>query len=330
MRVAVTVRRILAFVTNALAVLGATAGLACAQPFPAKQIEFVVHTSPGGGTDVFARAVTEMLAREKLITQPMLVNNRVGGGGNIAFSHMKAKKGDPYSVLTVATGSLLAAASRTELGLGLENYTLLSFFAMDPQVISVSADSKWKSLKEIVDTSRREPNSLTMAVTTALGVSRHLLYLLDKEYGAKIKFVAFKSGADAVVSVVGGHVQVTAENLSEMFAHVEAKKLRVLAVTGEKRLAAVPDAPTMLELGYPWVLGTGRGFAMPAGVPKEAAATMEATLRKLHQTATWKDFAAKNMYEDKYMNSAEFSDYMHKRSAELREFLIAVGAIQKP
>jgi putative tricarboxylic transport membrane protein len=303
---------------------------AAAAQFPSKSLEFVVHTAPGGGTDVFARAISEMLQREKLISQPIVVANRVGGGGTIAFSHMKSKRGDPHVVLTVATGSLLAAAARTELGLGLENYTLLSFFAMDPQVISVATESKFKTFKELVDIGRREPNSLTMSVTTALGVSRHLLYLLDKETGAKFKFVAFKSGADAVTSVVGGHVHFTAENLSEMFGHVEGKKLRVLAVTGEKRLPAVPDAPTLLELGFPMVLGTGRGFAMPAGVPKEAAAAMEAAFRKLHQTQTWKDFAARNMYEDRYMGSAEFADYLQKRSVELREFLIAVGAIQKP
>lgn len=69
---------------------------------------------------------------------------------------------------------------------------------------------------------------------------------------------------------------------------------------------------------------------MPAAVPKEAAAAMEETLRKLHQAKIWKEFAARNMYEDKYLGSAEFTDYMKKRSGELREFLIAVGAIQKP
>ena len=308
-----------------------TAGVLCAQSFPSRPLEFVVHTAPGGGTDVFARAMSEMLNREKLIAQPILVVNRVGGGGTIAFNHIKMKRGDPHVVLTIATGSLLAAAARTELGLGLDNYTLLSFFAMDPQVISVGADSKLKTFKDLVEAGRREPNALTMAVTTALGVSRHFFYLVDKETGAKFKFVAFKSGADAVTSVVGGHVHFTAENLSEMAGHVEAKKLRVLAVTGEKRLSAVPDAPTLLELGFPtMVLGTGRGFAMPAGVPKEAAAAMEETLKKLHQTPIWKEFAARNMYEEKYLGSAEFSEYMRKRSGELREFLIAVGAIQKP
>lgn len=310
-------------------VLGMTAGSVLAQSFPARQLEFVVHTSPGGGTDVFARAITDMLAREKLVTVPMIVNNRTGGGGAMAFNYIKSKRGDPYTVLTVATGSMLANAARTDLGLPLETYTLLAFFAMDPQVIAVPADSKFKSFKEIVDTAKREPNSLTMSVTTALGVSRHMLYLLEKEHGARIKFVAFKGGGDAVTAAVGGHVHFTGENLSEMFGQVEAKKLRVLAVTGEKRLPAVPDAPTFRELGFPWTLGTGRGFAMPAGVPKEAAAAMEEILRKLHQTKTWKDFAARNMYEDRFLNSAQFAEYMHKRSAELREFLAGVGAIKQ-
>jgi putative tricarboxylic transport membrane protein len=329
MRNAVIFRRCVKVLACAAFVLIVPTGVVSAQPFPSKPIEFVVHTSPGGGTDVFARAVGEMLNREKLITQPILVVNRVGGGGAIAFSHIKSKRGDPYNVLTVATGSLLSAAARTELGLGLEHYTLLAFFAMDPQVISVAVDSKFKTFKELIDAGRREPNTMTMSVTTALGVSRHLLYLLDKETGAKFKHVAFKSGADAVTAVAGGHVQFTAENLSEMFGHIEAKKMRVLAVTGEKRLSAVPDAPTLLELGFPsMVLGTGRGFAMPAGVPREAAAAMEATLRKFHQTQTWKDFAARNMYEDKYLGSAEFTEYMNKRTGELREFLLAVGAVK--
>src|SRR5687767_2516478 len=95
---------------------------AAAAQFPSKSLEFVVHTAPGGGTDVFARAISEMLQREKLISQPIVVANRVGGGGTISFSHIKSKRGDPHVVLTVATGSLLAAAARTELGLGLENY----------------------------------------------------------------------------------------------------------------------------------------------------------------------------------------------------------------
>ena len=129
---------------------------------------------------------------------------------------------------------------------------------------------------------KREPNTLSMAMSSTLGVGRQLLYLMDKEAGAKFKLVVFKGGGEATTAAAGGHVSFTAENLSEMAGHVQGGKLRAIAVTGEKRMPALPDTPTLVELGHPsMVLTTGRGFSMPAAVPKEAAATMEAIPRKL-------------------------------------------------
>ena len=152
-----------------------------------------------------------------------------------------------------------------------------------------------------------------------------------KEAGAKFKLVVFKGGGEATTSVAGGHVSFTAENLSEMAGHVQGGKLRVIAVTGEMRMPALPDVPTLVELGYPsMVLGTGRGFAMPAAVPREAAATMEGILQKLHQTKAWKEFAARNMYEEKYLNATEITDYMQKRLVAQREFLAAIGTVKNP
>ena len=88
------------------------AGAIHAQPFPAKTIEFNVHTAPGGGTDLFARTVTDILSKEKIIAQPIIVSNRPGGSGAIAFNHIKSKRGDPHVVLTMATGSFLTATVR--------------------------------------------------------------------------------------------------------------------------------------------------------------------------------------------------------------------------
>ncbi len=109
-----------------------------AQPYPSRPIEFNVHTSPGGGTDLFARTVTEILIKEKAFPQPIIVSNRPGGSGAIAFNHVKGKRGDPHVVLTMATGSFLTATVRKELDLGLEHFTPLVSFAVDPQVIAVS------------------------------------------------------------------------------------------------------------------------------------------------------------------------------------------------
>src|SRR6185503_16994518 len=125
----------------------AFAGAAYAQSYPAKTIEFNVHTSPGGGTDSFARGVVDILTRDKIFTQPIIVSNRPGGSGGIAFNYVKGKKGDPGVVLTMATGSFLAAAVRKELDLGIEHFTPVASLALDPQVIAVAADSKFKNIK---------------------------------------------------------------------------------------------------------------------------------------------------------------------------------------
>jgi len=311
------------------ALLALTPLFAQAQSYPSKPIEFVVHVNPGGGTDVFARLIMEILAKEKAITQPMVVNTRTGGGGTVAFNYVKAKRGDPYTVLTVATGSFLTATARTDLELGLEHFTPLAFFARDPQGIMVPADSKYRSVRDIIEDAKKQPDAIVCAVTSALGTGRQTLWRIERDTGTRFKFVTFKAGSEAILSVLGGHVPFTTENVSEAWAHVEAKKMRVLAVTTEKRMPALPDVPTMLELGYKVEIGTGRGFAMPAGVPKEAVAAMEVALRKAHQSALWQDYSKKNLYEDVWMNSAAFTKYLNEQRALQAEFVKSIGIGQK-
>lgn len=300
-------------------------GAATAQVF-SKPIEFIVHTSPGGGTDLFARAVTDFLAREKMLAQPLIVSNRPGGAGAIAFNYVKGKRGDPHVVLTMATGSFLSAANRPELGLGLDQFTPISSFALDPQAVAVPWDSKFKTMKDLIEAGRRDPNTITSSITSATGTARVLLYMLERETGARFRFVSFKSGSEATTAVVGGHVQFTPENLSEMMGFVEGKKLRIIAVTGNKRLAAVPDAPTMKELGYNITVGTGRGFVMPAAMPKEAAAAMETALKRVYDGAAWQEFAKRNNFEDMYMGSGDFAKFLAAQSKEAAAFLAYIGA----
>lgn len=313
----------------AAAALGAAGGTE-AQAYPSKPVEFVVHSGPGGGPDVFARAVTEIIAHGKLLAQPVIVANRAGGAGMIALNYVKTRRGDPHVVLTIATGTLLTAASRPDLDLGLDTYTPLAFFALDPQTVTVRADSKFASFKDLVDAGRREPNTIIAGIGGPAGNSRRLLYRIELETGAKFKFVSFKGGSDAALAVLGGHVSFAPENMPELLPYVEARNLRVLAVAGEKRMAVLPDVPTLKELGYPISVGTGRGFAMPADVPKEAAAVMEAALKRVHDSPAWKEYAARNMLEDTYMGGAEFARYLTRLRDEWRGFMTYMGHGQKP
>lgn len=315
-----------------LCLLGAAAAAATAhaQPFPSRPIEFVVHTSAGGGTDIVARVVAEILTREKLVNQPINVMNRAGGAGAIAYTYFKGKRGDPHTIMTVASMTLLVQTSRPEMAMGLDHFTLLAFLAQDPQAVMVAADSPYKTLKDLVEAGRREPNSLAASVASPGGTARMLLWMIERETGARYKMVSFKSGADAILPVMGGHTQFTTENISEGHGAVEGKKLRVLAVSSVQRLAAAPDAPTLKELGYDIHIGTGRGFAMPADVPKEAAARMEANLQRVYNSAAWKEHAERSLYENIWMGSAEYTKHLAQRRGLVLEFLQSIGIAPKP
>ena len=318
-------RLILGAVVAALAVPAALA-----QTFPSRPIELVVHTSPGGGTDIIARVVAEILTREKLVTQPVNVINRPGGAGAIAYTYFKGRRGDPHTIMTVASMTLLVQSTRPDMAMGLDHYTPLAFLAQDPQAVMVSGDSPYRTFKDLVDAGKREPNTLVASVASPGGTARMLLWLIERETGARYKVVSFKSGADAILPVMGGHTQFTTENVSEGHGAVEAKKLRVLAVSSTQRLPAVPDAPTLRELGYDIHVGTGRGFAMPADVPAEAAARMEAILERVYHSAAWKEHAQRSMYENIWMGSAEYARHLAQRRGLVLEFLQAVGIAPKP
>ena len=156
-----------------------------------------------------------------------------------------------------------------------------------------------------------------------------MAYRLAKLAGAQINIVSFKSGADTVTAVMGGHIQATAENLPEVLPHVEAKKLRLLGVPAAKRVAGLPDVPTLKEQGFDIQAGSLRGFVAPAGIPREPAKILEDTLAKVHKSAAWRDYMARNLYEDVYMNGEEFNKWLAAQQVELGQFLAEIGLAAK-
>jgi putative tricarboxylic transport membrane protein len=298
---------------------------ALAQTYPARSIEVTVHTSAGSGGDVVSRAVAEIIRREKLLPQPLQVVNRVGGSGALAFNYFKTRRGDPYSLLSV-TGTILAMAYRPDMNIGLENYTPVALMVIDPQTVMVPANSPYKTFKDLIEAARKSPDTLVAATTSVVGTGRMVVHLMEKAVpGAKFRFVTFKGGGDAMTATAGGHTTFTTENLSEGAGFVEAKTLRVLAIASEKRLPQAPDVPTLKELGYPIAAGTIRGFTFPAGVPKEAVTVMENALAQVHKSAAWQELVKRNIYEDTFMGSAEFTKFLKVRMEEYRGFYDAIG-----
>ena len=305
------------------------AGLAGAQVYPAKPVEIVVHTSPGGGADLVARLFAEIVAREKLLSQPLVIQNRAGGSGAIAQSYVAGKRGDPYVVYAVAVSVMLSVPIRTGMDVGLDKFHPLGMVGTDLNALAVKEDSPFRTVRDLVDAARANPKTINIAVGSIGATAHNFIWQLEKMSGARFNVVSMKSGANAATAVLGGHVHATAENLGEIWPHVEAKGMRVLGIPADKRLAGAPGVPTLKEQGYDIHIGAARGFAAPAGIPAGAAGVLEEMVAKAYRNPAWRDYMARNMYEEQYMNGAEFGKYLAARHAEMLQFLSDAGLAQK-
>jgi putative tricarboxylic transport membrane protein len=318
-------RRLLAFLIPSI-VCSITGSWA--QTYPTRHIELVSPTGAGGGSDLVARMVADIIVKEKLLPQPVVVINKAGGGGAIGAQYVAGKRGDPYVFMQAATG-LITIPIRTGLDVGADKFQPLGVIGFDLNSVAVAENAPYRNLKELIDAARDKPRTLSVGTTSPGGNAHALMFKLEKLSGARFNIVSFKSGAETVTGVMGGHLQVTAENLGEVMPQVEAKKLRLLAVPAAKRISALPNVPTLKELGYDIQAGAVRGFVAPAGIPREAAKVLEDTLAKVHKHPAWREYMARNMYEDLYMNAEEFGRYLASQKAEITQFLTEVGLASK-
>ena len=306
----------------------ACAAQTAAQSYPSKPIELVSPTGAGGGSDLVARVVADIVAKEKLLPQPMVVVNKPGGGGAIGVGYTAAKRADPYTIVQ-ATTTLLTVPIRTGLDVGLDKFQPLGAIGVDLNALVVREDSPYRTLKDFLNAARTNPKTINVAITFPGGSAHGLMYRLEKLSGARFNTVSFKSGTDAVTAVLGGHVHATAENLGEIMPHVETKKLRLLGVPAGKRPAGLPNVPTLKEQGFDVQAGALRGFAAPAGIPRDAVAMLEGAFAKVHKSATWREYMARNMYEDVYMNADELGRYLAAQQVEISQFLTEMGLALK-
>jgi putative tricarboxylic transport membrane protein len=301
---------------------------AFAQPYPSRPIELVSATGAGGGSDLVARMVADIIAKEKLLPQPVFVVNKPGGGGAVGQTYVAARRGDPYIFLQAAT-NLVAAPIRTGLDIGVDRFTPLGAIGFDLNAISVAENSPYRTLKDLVAAARDKPKTISVGTTSPGGGAHSMMHRLEKLSGARFNIVSFKSGAETVTAVMGGHIHATAENLGEVLGQVEQKNLRLLGVPSAKRIAGLPNVPTLKEQGFDIHAGGLRAFVAPAGIPRDAARALEDTLAKVHKSTAWREYMAKNMYEDVYMNAEEFRKWLASQQVEMREFLTEIGLALK-
>ena len=272
-----TIKATLAFVILAGGM--AVAEPATAQGYPTRPVRIIVPFAPGGGTDVMARQLAQKL--NEAWAQPVVVENRTGAGGIIGADAAAKSTPDGYTFLmgttTTAINASFAVNPPYNMQRDLQPVAMLSFY---PMAVVVPAGSPVRSLKDLVALSHKQSLS---AGSGGNGTPQHLVLEMFKgATGAKILHVPYKGGAPALVALLGAQNNVVFSLWPEALPHVQAGKLRALAVTTPTRLAQIADIPTTAEAGFPSVQATGwQGVMVRSGTPKDIVARINKQLNSI-------------------------------------------------
>lgn len=304
------------------------AGVAAAQDFkPSKQIETVVHTGPGGGSDLFARAIAEMLQKEKLISQRMQIVNKPGGGPAVAMAYLAEKKGESHTVGFYTGVWVTNPLTAAEANVTLKDLTPITRLVLEPAVIAVKADSPYKSMKDFIDAAKKNPKQLAQSGGSVTARDNLMRLLLQKHTGAQWNFISFPSGGERLANLLGGHVQMMVIEPQEAGEQIRAGNLRVIASLTEKRLPSLPSVATIKEQGIDVpLIPQARGLLAPPAAPKEVVQYWEGVFDAFVKTATWKEYLDKNQFEDGYLKGAALSKFVDALKDQMREVLKEAGA----
>ena len=299
-----------------------------ASKFPEKAVTIIVHASAGGGSDIFARTMSAAFEKDKLLPQPLVVENKPGGSGGVAFAYVAGKKKNPYFLVTAVT-SFMTTPLMGITPVGLKDFTPIANFAFDEYMLMVKADSKYKSMKDIVADAKANPKKITVG-GTQLGSSDSICaYLIEKAAGIQLNYIVFNSGGEVNAAVLGGHVDMAVSNPGEALELYKSGKVRILGVFAEKRLAGAPDVPTLREQGINVIYVQNRGLCAPADIPADARKVLEDALHKYTQTDIFKKYCKVNMLSEAWMDGATFGKWLEKENERYAAVLKDMNLIKK-
>ncbi|RCW73857.1 Bug family tripartite tricarboxylate transporter substrate binding protein [Pseudorhodoferax soli] len=289
----------------ALAALSAISGAALAQAYPQKPITMVVPTATGGTTDLSARMLAQALT--PVLGQSVVVDNKGGGNGAIAAGIVKRAPADGYTLLMQYSGYHVISPHLTKAHQWEQaDFQPVANVISAPQIIVVREGLPVKTLAELIAYAKANPGKLNYA-SSGNGSLQHVTgAMLEQQGGIKMVHVPYKGTGPALQDLLGGQVDLTFGTAPPFMPHIQAGKLRVLAVTGKQRLPSLPDVPTTAEAGLPKVDATS-WFALfaPAATPKAVVDKLAADARTVVQSAEFRKKAEEQGATADYQDPAQ-------------------------
>ncbi len=314
-----------------LSVLGAVAALAVSATaaLAMDRLEMTAPGGPGSGQDQVARAVAEALQKEGIVKNVQVVNI-AGGGGMVSFAQfVSSKKGNGNAVLTQGAGHILFPISN-KTPVSINDVQPLALLAGEWEVIVAKKDSKYNTVKDLLEAYKKDPGSVTWAGGSP-GATDHVfmanILRLAGLDAKKMNFVPHENTGDVVIAVMGGQVDIGAGGYQDFAQQVESGQLKVIAVGAPTRLPGI-DAPTFTEEGVPLVFANWRGISAHKSLTEEQLKALDEVFAKLVKSARWQEILKQRGWLDMYKNRAEYTAYVKENQESATAALKALGMVQ--
>jgi putative tricarboxylic transport membrane protein len=309
-------------------VLGAAPAYAQSEWKPTKPVEFVGAAGPGGGTDIFARAVQLAIQNNNLIDQPILVSNKGGGSGAETFVYVKAAAGDGHK-LAFGTSNLYTLPMVSKVGFKHTDFMPVAAMVFDEFILWTKGDTPYSDYKSFTSAAKAANGTFKMAGALSKDTDQTLTRYIEKDTGAKFVYIPFKSGGEASVQLTGGHVQSHVNNPSESLGHWKAGQLKALCVFSTERMAEGPkvtptqswhDIPTCKEQGSGIeAYQMPRTVALPPDTPQAAVNFWADVLKKVTETPEWKDYLTRTAQTGRFMARDQFKAFIDEDEKRTRK-----------
>jgi len=331
--------------TKSLLLAAGTAALAAAAPAPAaawepsKPVTFIIPAGTGGGADQMARFIQGVVAKNKLMNQPMIVINKGGGAGAEGFLEVKGSKGDDHKII-ITLSNLFTTPLATGTPFNWKDLTPVAMLALDQFVLWVNADSPHKTAKDYIAAVKAgSDRQFKMAGTGSKQEDQILTSALERVTGGKkFTYIPFSGGGAVAVQLVGNHVNSTVNNPIEAVAQWKAGKLRPLCIFDGKRsiytnkvtaTMAWSDIPTCKEAGVDVEYQMLRGIFMSPGVSKDVVAYYVGLFQKVRVTDDWKKFMETGAFNQTFMTGDEYVKWVAAAEKTHYELMKEAGFLAK-
>lgn len=295
--------------------------------FPTKPITALVPNSAGGGNDAAARTLAKLMADLGLVSQPITIQNKPGGGQAVGMAEFATKMTDPHS-LYVASPPTIINHLRKEGNspFGFRDVTPLGLMYSDLAILAVKADSKYQDLRSFIEDLKANPTEISIVGGSGPGSQDHLTVMLLADKSGidpkSVKYLGYDGSGDALTSLLGDNGQALSTDLSGITEYVKSGDVRILAVASPERLGGeLADVPTYQEQGVDLVYYNWRGVFGPKNLDPEIAAYWDSKLKELTDSQEFKDEIAKSGFAPGYMNASEFTNYLEEQENMFKDIL---------